>query len=270
MKRIGVWGAAIGLLLIVAAVLLAGPISGHDPLAQNLSDRLLPPGTDGHLLGTDDKGRDVLARALYGGRISLLVGFVAATAAAVAGIALGLLAGYYGGWWDRIISGMADIWIAFPFLVLAVATLAVVGGTVPVLVVLLTFGAWVTPTRVTRGLARRLRGADHVQAAIGLGASDGRIIRRHVLPAVLPANLIVWTLTVGTLILIEGGLSFLGLGVRPPTPSWGNMLSDGRGYLELAWWATAAPGAALTLTVLLTNLLGDALRDSLDIKLRDR
>ncbi|MET7401144.1 ABC transporter permease [Dactylosporangium sp. NPDC005572] len=264
------WVALTGLVALVLAAVLAGPLTGQDPIAQHLGDRLLPPGTAGHLLGTDDKGRDVLARTLYGARVSLLVGFVAATAASAFGMLLGLLAGYYGGWADRLITRAGDVWIAFPFLVLAVATLAVAGSDLWILVSLLALAGWVTPTRVTRSLVRRLRGADHVQAAIGLGAGDARVIRRHVLPAVLPANLVVWTLTVGTLILIEGGLSFLGLGVRPPTPSWGNMLNDGRGFLEIAWWMTAAPGVALTLTVLLTNLLGDALRDRLDVRLRDR
>ncbi|WP_241153968.1 ABC transporter permease [Nocardioides pantholopis] len=264
-----------GLVLLLLLVAFPELLTRHDPDAQDLAHRLAPPfwldgGTGSHLLGTDHLGRDVLARTLYGGRVSLLVGFVSATAASVLGIVLGLLAGYRGGWFDRLVIETSNVWLAFPFLVLAIATVAVVGSDVTVLVVLLAIAAWVTPTSITRATTASLRGEDYVQAAIGMGASDGWILRKHVLRSVLPANLVVWTLTVGTLVVIEGAMSFLGLGVRPPTASWGSMLNDGRAYLETAWWLVVFPGAALTATVALTNLLGDGLRDALDVRTETR
>ncbi len=275
LRRPAVAAGLLGLLVLLLLVTFPGLVTGHDPETQNLSARLVPPawldgGSTEHLLGTDHLGRDVAARTLYGGRVSLLVGFVAATAASVLGIALGLLAGYRGGWLERVVAEAANVWLAFPFLVLAIATVAVVGSDLTVLVVLLAIAAWVTPTSITRAATASLRGEDYVQAAIGMGASDGWILRRHVLRSVLAPNLVVWTLTVGTLVVIEGALSFLGLGVRPPTASWGNMLSDGRAYLETAWWLVAFPGVALTATVAFTNLLGDGLRDALDVRTESR
>jgi len=264
-----------GLLVLLVLVTFPGLLTDHDPNTQTLSQRLVPPawmagGTSDHLLGTDHLGRDITARTLHGGRVSLLVGFVAATAASVLGILLGLLAGYRGGWVDRVVTEAGNVWLAFPFLVLAIATVAVVGSDLSVLVVLLAIAAWVTPTAITRAATASLRGEDYVQAAIGMGAGDTWILRRHVLRSVLAPNLVVWTLTVGTLVVIEGALSFLGLGVRPPTASWGSMLNDGRAYLETAWWLVVFPGAALTITVALTNLLGDGLRDALDVRTESR
>lgn len=260
-----------GLLTLLALVTFPGVVTDHGPNTQILSQRLVPPawmdgGSSAHLLGTDHLGRDIAARTLYGGRVSLLVGFVSATAASILGILLGLMAGYRGGWVDRVVSEVGNVWLAFPFLVLAIATVAVVGSDLTVLVVLLAIAAWVTPTAITRAATASLRGEDYVQAAIGMGASDTWILRTHILRTVMAPNLVVWTLTVGTLVVIEGALSFLGLGVRPPTASWGSMLNDGRAYLETAWWLVAFPGIALTLTVALTNLLGDGLRDALDVR----
>ncbi|GAB2831081.1 ABC transporter permease [Actinocorallia aurea] len=267
--------ALAGLVLLALAVVFGPLLLSADPLEQNLSEGLAPPfwmdgAVAGHPLGTDQLGRDLLVRTLAGGRTSLLVGFVAATLACLVGVVAGLVAGYLGGPLDRIVMGVGDLWIAFPFLVLAIAAITVVGSSTTVLIVLLTLAGWVTPARVTRALARRLKGEDYVSAAVGFGGGHRYVLTRHLLPAVAGANAVIWTFMVGALILIEGGLSFLGLGVRPPTPSWGTILNDGRDLMETAWWVPLWPGLALTVTVLLVNLLGDGLRRVFDVKESDR
>lgn len=261
------WTPTVVLALIALACLLGPVVLDADPLAQDLGNRLKGPswlGGDGGLLGTDSFGRDLLARTLAGGRVSLAVGFGAATGAVVIGVLLGLVAGYRGGRLDRAIMTLADVWLAFPFLVLALATVAVVGSDIPVLIALLTLGGWVLPTRVTRTIVQRLRGEDFVVAATGAGASDGYVIAKHLLPQVLPVTLVVWSFTVGTLVVIESSLSFLGLGVRPPTPSWGNLISDGTAYMETAWWILTWPSIMIAVTVLCANALGTALRQRLN------
>ncbi|MCC5578383.1 ABC transporter permease [Microtetraspora sp. AC03309] len=266
--------ALAGSALIALAVTFGPPLLGLDPLEQDLPARLAPPfwmegALAGHPLGTDQLGRDLLARVLAGGRTSLLVGFAASSLACVVGIVVGLLAGYLGGWVDRLVMGLGDLWIAFPFLVLAIATIGVVGSSTPILITLLVLAGWVTSARVTRTIVKQVRGEDYVMAAVGAGAGHLNVLARHLLPAVAGANLVIWTFSVGTMVLVEGGLSFLGLGVRPPTPSWGTILNDGRELLETAWWIPLWPGLTLTLTVLLVNLLGDGLRDTLDVRTDD-
>lgn len=264
-----------GLALLVLAVTLGPLLIDADPLRQDLSRRLAPPfwmdgALPGHPLGTDELGRDLLARVLVGGRASLLVGFVASTAACAIGICAGLLAGYAGGIVDRLVMGAGDLWIAFPFLVLAIAVISVAGSSPAVLIVLLTLAGWVMPARVTRAIVRQVKGEDYVAASVGFGGGRRHVLRRHLLPSVAGANLVVWTFMVGALVLVEGGLSFLGLGVRPPAPSWGNILRDGRELMEIAWWVPLWPGLALTATVLLVNLLGEGLRQVFDVKEGDR
>lgn len=257
---------SLGVLLLVTLACFLGPRLMDEARGQQaLGDRLKGPAWSadavaGRPLGTDNFGRDMIFRTLEGGQVSLQIAFGAATGAVLLGVLLGLVAGFRGGWTDRIITGLSDVWIAFPFLVLCLATVAVVGSDVWVLTALLVLGGWVLPTKVTRTVAMRVRGEDYVAAARGAGASTGYLIRRHVLPQVLPANLVVWAFTVGTLVIIEGALSFLGLGVRPPQASWGSVLADGRGFLDTAWWMSAWPGALLVVTVVSTNLLGQALR----------
>lgn len=256
--------APLTLLVLVLLGCVVGPaLIDADPVAQDLGNRLQKPGWlggDGGLLGTDPFGRDMLARTLAGGRVSLAVGFGAASGAVVLGVLLGLVAGYRGGRVDRAVMTLADVWLAFPFLVLALAAVAVVGSDIPVLIALLTLGGWVLPTRVTRTIVQRLRSEDYVVAATGAGATDRYVIAKHLLPQVLPVTLVVWSFTVGTLVVIESSLSFLGLGVRPPTPSWGNLISDGTVYLETAWWILTWPALMIVLTVLCANALGAALR----------
>jgi len=261
------------LLLVVTSSTFAGQLAPHDPYAQDLANRFKPPlwlagGSIAYPLGTDAFGRDVLSRLLYGGRVSLLIGFVCSTVSAVIGISLGLIAGYVGGKVDLAIMRLADVQLGFPFIVLAIAVVAVLGSALPVLVGLLSIAGWVYYARITRGQTLRLRHAEYVEAARVVGAGTARIIVRHLLPNVLSPNLVIWTFAIATLILIESSLSFLGVGVQPPTPSWGNMLSDGRTYVDDAWWLAIFPGLAITVTVLAVNALGDALRDVLDPRLR--
>lgn len=261
------------LLFIVLSAVFAPLIVPHDPELQALARRLKPPfwmegSVPGYVLGTDPFGRDILSRIIMGGRVSLLVGFVSSSVGAVIGITLGLLAGFMGGTVERIIMRFTDVWVAFPFLVLAIGVIAVVGSDMTVLIALLSLVGWVLYCRVTRGQTLSMRKRDFILAARVMGASDGRIILRHILPNVVAPNLVIWTFSVATLILIESSLSFLGLGVRPPTPSWGNILSEGRVYVADAWWVAIFPGLAITITVLCVNTLGDTLRDILDPRIQ--
>jgi peptide/nickel transport system permease protein len=255
------------LVALTLACFFGPALLGEEAGQQALGSRLKPPfwmpgALPGSPLGTDAFGRDMLVRTLEGGRVSLEVGFGAATGAVVLGTLLGVVAGFWGGWCDRVVMALADVWLALPFLVIALAAVAVVGSDIPVLIALLTLGGWVLPTRVTRTIAQRIRSEDYVVAAAGAGAGAGYLMRRHILPQVLPVVLVVWSFTVGALVVIEGALSFLGLGVKPPTPSWGNLLADGTVYLETAWWIAAWPALMIVVTVVCTNALGNGLRRS--------
>lgn len=261
--------ATVVLVIIVLSAIFANVVSPHDPYAQELSKQLKPPfwlsgGSTEFLLGSDRFGRDMLSRIIYGGQVSLLLGFVSSSISACIGITLGLISGYFGRYVDRVIMRLSDIQIAFPFLVVAIAVIAVVGSNLGVLLVLLSVAGWVFYARITRGLVLRIRNIEYVQAAHVIGASSLRVVLQHILPNVISPNLVLWTLSIATLILIESGLSFLGLGVQPPTPSWGNLLSEGRSYIDDAWWIAIFPGLLITITVLAVNTLGDALRDILD------
>lgn len=254
------------LLIIVFSVTFAGQLSHHNPTAgMDLHNRFLPPvwedgGSINYVLGTDNLGRDILTRILHGGQSSLFIAFTASTIATIFGIFYGVLSGYTGGMIERTMTRITDIWVSFPFLVLALSVIAVVGSSEWVLITLLSLAGWVYPARITHAQTLKVRNHDFVQASHALGASSWHIIWRHILPNVVSVNIVMWTFSVGSLILIEGSLSFLGLGVSPPTPSWGNMLSDGRVYLQDAWWLSVFPGLALMLTVLCVNSVGDTLQ----------
>jgi peptide/nickel transport system permease protein len=260
-------GAAIVLLAALAA--LAGPwLAPFDPSTQELALRLEGP-TELHWFGLDELGRDIFARVLSGARISLLVGLVVVGVSATIGIAMGSVAGYFGGRIDEAISRLIDILLAFPGLLLAIALVAVLGPSLTNVVLALSLIGWVGYARLVRGQVLRARELEFVQAARALGATTVRILTRHVIPTTLPAVTVQATLGMGGAILAEAALSFLGLGVQPPTPSWGTMLNYGRGHLLDAPHLTIFPGLAIAILVLGFNFLGDGLRDALDPATRD-
>jgi peptide/nickel transport system permease protein len=264
-------------MLVVAGVLLtaafAPVIAPFDPLAQDISQRLREPGwrdAQGrtHLLGTDHLGRDILARIIYGSRIALLVGLAAVLISGVLGMVIGLISGYFGGRVDDFLMRLADVQLAFPFILLAIAVIGVLGPSLRNIVVVIGVSSWVVYARVVRGEVLSIRERDFVQAAIALGSRDAQVLVRHVLPNIFTPWLVVATLDMARVIVIESALSFLGLGVQPPTPTWGGMLADGRVYLSTAWWLATFPGLAILVTVLGINLFGDGLRDTLDPRLK--
>src|SRR5918996_338068 len=261
-------GAAIVLLAIVAAIV--GPlVAPFDPAAQDLALRLEGP-TGLHWFGLDELGRDIFARVLFGARISLLVGIVVVGISSTIGIVLGSVAGYFGGRTDEVISRVIDILLAFPGLLLAIALVAVLGPSLVNVILALSLIGWVGYARLVRGQVLRAREFEYVVAARALGASIPRILGRHIIPTALPAVTVQATLGMGGAILAEAALSFLGLGVQPPTPSWGTMLNYGRGHLLDAPHLTVFPGIAIAILVLGFNFLGDGLRDALDPATRGR
>jgi peptide/nickel transport system permease protein len=263
--------AIVGALVVLAAILLAAAapvLAPGDPIKNSLLDRLTPPTWwHEHPLGTDTLGRDVASRLLHGARVSLIVGFSAVLLAGGLGITLGLASGWYRGWLDDLLMRLGDVQLAFPVLVLAVAVLAVLGASLLNLIVVLGVTGWITYARIVRGEVLTLRERDFVAAARALGANDAWIVRRHLLPNVLPPVIVVATFSVARTIIAEASLSFLGLGVPAPQPSWGSMLDEGRNYITTGWWLALFPGLAILLLVLGINLVGDWLRDVLDPRL---
>ncbi len=260
----------LGMGIIAGIVLLAifAPLlAPTDPLAIDYAHPAAPPGVGGHLLGTDAVGRDILARLIYGTRISLQVGLVAVGIAATLGTLVGLAAGYYGGWVDSVLMRTVDVFLAFPVIVLAIGIIAVLGPSLVNVMIALGLVAWTTYARVVRGQVLVLRELDFVHAARAVGVGDGRILIRHILPNTLAPIIVLATVGMATAIIAEAALSFLGLGVQPPTPSWGTMLNEGRGFLRTAPHISTFPGLAIMLTVLGFNFLGDGLRDALDPRL---
>lgn len=250
---------------IVLAVLFAGVLFPAGTDVMDLGARLTPPHFGfPHPLGTDPIGRDVLSRVIYGGRVSLTVGLVSVALSVVIGSVLGLLAGYYQGRLGALIMRLADIQLAFPFILLAITVIAIIGPGLWKLIAVMVVSQWAQYARLVRSQALALRERDYVQAAFALGAGNNRVMFRHIVPNAIGPIVVLSTLNVANNILLESGLTFLGLGVDPQVPSWGGMLADGRTYLQSAWWVSVFPGVAITLTVLGFNLLGDWLRDRLD------
>jgi peptide/nickel transport system permease protein len=266
--------AGAGFVLLLALVAAAAPwLAPHDPVRQSLRGRLAAPtleGADGraHPLGTDHLGRDVLSRTLYGARVSLLVGFAAVAVGSVVGGALGILAGYRGGWTDSVVMTVADAQLAFPFVLLAIGIIGVLGPSFPTLVAVIGLSGWVDYARVLRSQVLVLRSREFVDAILALGGAVPRIVARHILPNVLSTLVVIATLQLARAIVLEATLSFLGLGIQPPTPSWGGMIQEGREYLDSAWWISIFPGCLLLLTSLVVSRSGDWLRDLLDPTLR--
>lgn len=269
-NKLGVVAVSV-LTLMVLVALLAPLIAPYDPGAQDLLVRLHPPawaagGDSAHLLGTDQLGRDILSRLCYGARVSLLVGACAALLAGVVGAAIGLVAGFLGGWFDRILMRIADIQLAFPSILLALAIVGFLGSGLWYVVLVLGFTGWVSYARVIRSEVLSLRTREYVTEARAIGVTDFTIMRRHLLPNVLAPLATIGTLHVAAAIVAEASLSYLGLGVPKRTVTWGGMLADGQLYLGTSWWVAVFPGVALMLTALAVNITGDVLRDVADPK----
>jgi peptide/nickel transport system permease protein len=271
-RRLAVAGGLfVGSLLLVAA---AAPwLAPHDPVRQTLRARLAAPtlqAADGkaHPLGTDHLGRDVLSRTIYGARVSLLVGFAAVAVGGIVGAGLGILAGYRRGWIDTAVMTIADAQLAFPFILLAIGIIAVLGPSFPTLIVVIGLSGWPGYARVLRGQVLVLRSREFVDAIDALGGTVIRIVGRHIVPNLLSTLVVIGTLELARSIVLEATLSFLGLGIQPPTPSWGGMVQEGREYLDSAWWIATFPGVVLMLTSVAVSRTGDWLRDMLDPTLR--
>lgn len=269
--RISVPILIIGVLLVVAC--LPDGALPQSPTQQSLRNRFQPPvwaegGTWDRPLGADNLGRDLLSRTLRGARVSLLTTVLSVALGALAGVLLGLLAGYFGGWIDEIISRLMDIQLAFPLMLLMIAIVGVLGASLVVLVAVLALSAWPRYARLIRGTVLSLRSRDFVEASRALGARGLWTMARHVLPNAVSPVIVFTTFELSRIVLLETSLSFLGLGVPPPTPSWGSIVADGRTYLLDAWWISALPGLFIVVVVLAFNTLGDGLRDLLDPQIR--
>jgi peptide/nickel transport system permease protein len=268
-------GAIFGLIMVLCVIIsgvLAPYLAPYDPIAQDVEKRLLPPvgqaGSDSrYLLGTDHLGRDIVSRLIYGSRISLVVSISAVAFSGVLGTLIGLLSGFYGGKVDSIFMRLADVQLAFPFILLAIAIIAVLGPNLQNIIIVMGITGWVIYARVVRAEVLSLREKEYITAVRALGGSNARIIFKHLFPNVVPPCIVIVTLELARMIIMESALSFLGLGIQPPTPTWGGMLADGRVYLYTSWWLATFPGLVIMLAVLGINLLGNWLRDMLDPRL---
>lgn len=270
------WNFAIPatvLLIIVLAALFSEVVAPYDPIKVSMTERLVPPffiegGSSAHILGTDKLGRDILSRVIHGARISLSVSLLVILITSSIGTVVGIIAGYRGGMIDSVLMRVTDISMAFPGILVAMLLAVSLGPSFTTLVLSISMLGWASYARLIRGEALRLRRADFVAQAIVMGSSPLRIMAVHIFPNIVNPLLILMTLSVGIIILVEAALSYLGAGIPPPTPSWGSMVSDGRGLIDVAWWISLFPGLAIGLVVLSGNYLGDWIRDKLDPKLR--
>ena len=267
-NRLAVGGGVLIVVIFLTAA-FASFLAPYDPGKTEISSKLAAPSLR-HLLGTDQLGRDVFSRMLYGSRVSLSVGFVAVAISICIGILVGAVAGYYGGWIDTVLMRFVDIMLCFPSFILILTVVALLGPSLFKVMVVIGITSWMGTSRFVRAEFLSLRERDFTQAARALGVKDHRIIFRHILPNALAPVFVTATLDVATAILVEAALSFLGFGAQPPAPSWGNILTEGRTYIFDAWWLTVFPGFAILVTVLSFNFLGEGLRDALDPRLRGR
>ncbi|MGD2148665.1 MAG: ABC transporter permease [Anaerolineae bacterium] len=271
-RPLAVVGGIIVLAYILAAI-FAPQLTSYDPTAGNLRERFRPPmwvkgGDPAYPLGTDDQGRDLLTRIIFGSRISLLVGLLAVGISVAVGTGLGALAGFYRGPLDNVLSRFADLLLAFPYLIFAIAVMAFLGPGFANLIMALTFKGWVEFFRLVRGEMMSEKTKEYVQAAKVVGQPPLTIVVTEILPNIVQSVFVLATLRTGYMIIMEASLSFLGLGIQPPTPAWGSMVASGRDYLLTAWWASTLPGIAILILVLSINVLGEGLRDILDPRLR--
>jgi peptide/nickel transport system permease protein len=270
--RLGVFGSILLMILIIIAV-FAPYLAPHNPYEQDIANRLRPPfwiegAQPDYPIGTDYLGRDLLSRIMFGARISLIIGISAVFLQVLIGVLLGICAGYFGGTTDSIISFMVNVMMAFPFILLAMSLVAVLRPSLENIIIALGFTGWPVFTRIVRIETLKLRDREFILAAISLAFTTKRILLRHLLPNLLPSILVISTVEVARAIIRESLLSFLGLGIQPPTPSWGLMLAEGRDYMLMQWWLAAFPGLAIFMAALGINLLGDAMRDLIDPHLR--
>ena len=257
------------LLAIVTAALFAPFLAPQDPNETDVARRLVSPGEFGNLLGTDNLGRDILSRIIYGARVSLIVGVLGVLSSGIFGVLIGAISGYYGGKLDDVGNWIMNVQLTIPFILLAIALVTIFGPGLRNMIIVLAITQWVIYARVIRGSVLAVKEADFVEAARAIGASQARILIRHILTNSLAPLIVVATFQLARLVLYEASLSFLGLGVPSNTPSWGSMISDGRAYLATAWWVSTLPGVAIMLFVLSVNILGDWLRDEMDPRLRN-
>jgi len=262
------FGGGLLVLVVFVIAIFAPLIAPYDPSKIDIKNILVGPNSH-YLFGTDDLGRDVLSRMIWGSRVSLEVGFVAIGIATVIGILLGAISGFYGGYIDSAIMRAVDIMLSIPTIFLVLAVIAILEPSIINIMIVIGLTSWMEPARLIRAEFISLKEREFVIAARAIGAADGRIILRHVLPNGLSPILVSATMGIGGAILIESALSFLGLGVQPPTPSWGSLLSSGKDNIEIAWWLSAFPGLAILITVLGYNLLGEGIRDALDPRQRE-
>ncbi|HBY95153.1 MAG TPA: hypothetical protein DEP84_14545 [Chloroflexi bacterium] len=258
------------LLVVVATAIFAPNLAPYSPTKQDLIARLLPPGSHSqiglHLLGTDALGRDILSRLIFGSRVSIVVGFSSVLVGALLGTSMGLVAGYIGGLWEDLIMRLVDLQLVFPFVVLALVVVALLGPNLTNLIIVFALTSWPIYARPVRAEVLSLKERDFVVAARAIGSSHPAILLRHILPNTLAQVIVIASFQVAQMVLLESAMSFLGFGVQPPTPTWGNMLADGRTYIPIAGWVTIFPGLAIMITAAGINFLGDGLRDILDPK----
>jgi peptide/nickel transport system permease protein len=274
-RLLGKPGAIFSLVVLavfVVCAVLPDLIAPQDPYAQSLTRRLRPPsfmerGLEGFLLGTDQLGRDLLSRIVHGARVTLLVAVLAVSVSGLIGIVAGLAAGFLGGRTDALVLRLIDMQLAFPVVLLVIAIVAVVGPSIINLIILMGLSAWPRFARIVRGAVLSVRTLEFVDAARSIGASRARIVAAHILPNITSAIIVYASFELARMILLEATLSFLGLGIQPPTPTWGGMINDGRAYLSISWSVSLFPGIAIALVILAFNLLGDELRDALDPQL---
>jgi peptide/nickel transport system permease protein len=264
---------AVILLVLVFTAIFAPVLAPYDPIKDSLRDSLAPPaflegGTANHILGTDDVGRDILSRMIYGARISLMLSAVAVITGLAGGVTLGVVSGYFGGWLEEIILRVVDVWLAMPFILFALVVVSIFGKSLGIMFALLAALAWSAFVRNIRAEVLVLREMDYVQMSRVMGASSLRIMLRHILPGVVNTAIVISTLRVGQLMLAEASLSFLGAGIPEPIPAWGVMVASGRDFLGNAWWVSFFPGFAIFLVVMALNFMGDWLRDFFDPRLR--
>lgn len=265
------WTGMLGFSLIILLLLLSvfgGLIAPSDPMDAPLRERLLPPLTDGHILGTDQLGRDILSRIIAGTKVSVIIGLATALLAGLIGTVVGVIAGYFRGWIDVVLMRIVDVQLSFPFILLVLVISAVLGAGLTNIVISLALAGWVVFARVIRSEVLAIREKEFITAAIATGVSKFEILFRHILPNIFTPIIILVSLQMGTYIIAEASVSFLGFGVQPPTPAWGNMLNEGKDYIFGSWWLITFPGIAIIITTLGVNLFGDWLRDTLDPELK--